>query len=58
MYLLDCLERQVESLDSHPEIGVLGTGLECIDDLGKSISSCFYPGEPGVIKFPCFFAAP
>ena len=44
-------ERQVQYLEEHPEIGVLGSGIRYIDDadrLGKSVHN---PKDPKLIKF-------
>ncbi len=52
------LERQVSFLDAHPEIGVLGTAGELIDEVGKSLGVFRYPLDHEVICFSMHFFNP
>ena len=52
------LDRQVEHLETHPEIGVLGCGVQVIDGDGKKILTFQFPAEHGVLRFRlCFYNA-
>lgn len=45
------LEKQVQYLEEHPEIGILGTGIRYIDEAGRLGKSVRNPGDPKLIKF-------
>jgi glycosyltransferase involved in cell wall biosynthesis len=45
------LEMQVQYLEEHPEIGVLGTGIRYIDEAGRLGKSVRNPRDPKLIKF-------
>ena len=45
------LEREVEFLDEHPDIGVVGTGFEVIDGNGRVVSREILPSGPALTKW-------
>ena len=45
------LEMQLQYLEEHPEIGVLGTGIRYIDEAGRLGKSVRNPRDPKLIKF-------
>jgi len=45
------LEMQIQYLEEHPEIGVLGTGIRYIDEAGRLGKSVRNPRDPKLIKF-------
>ena len=47
--------KQVQFLDEHPDIGVLGTGFEVIDDVGTPGVKVLFPTEPGLVRWQMFF---
>jgi glycosyltransferase involved in cell wall biosynthesis len=49
------LQKQVEFLDTHPEIGVLGTWIQWIDESSKSSRIIHPPTAPGVIGWFLIF---
>lgn len=49
------LERQVDFLDKHPEIGVLGSGAEIIDDNGNIVGKVIPTSSPSVIRWRLLF---
>lgn len=50
------LAKQVRFLEAHPEVGVLGTGAEIVDDLGHRSTTLRFPTEHGVLRWClCFF---
>ncbi len=52
------LARQVAYLESHPEIGVLGCGVQVIAGDGKRTGRFQFPTEHGVLRFRlCFYNA-
>jgi hypothetical protein len=50
------LERQVNYLEAHPEIGILGTGIQYLDEAGKLGESLQNPADPVTIGFYLYFA--
>lgn len=48
--LPDRLERQLAFLESHPEVGGVGSGLEIIDENSQSTGSRSYPTSPADIR--------
>jgi hypothetical protein len=52
------LERQVSFLDSHPEVGVLGTSGDLIDGDGRFLAGFRYPLHHEVICFSLHFFNP
>jgi glycosyltransferase involved in cell wall biosynthesis len=50
------LAKQVSFLDTHPEIGVLGTGVQIVDSFGNASNTVQSPTEPEVLRWRmCFF---
>lgn len=45
------LERQVQYLEKHPEIGVLGTGIRYVDEAGRLGKYVYNPMNPKLVKF-------
>jgi GT2 family glycosyltransferase len=54
--LKDRLSRQVEFMESHPQVGVLGGAMELIDATGRSFSTIDYPLEDRDLR-PALFRA-
>jgi glycosyltransferase involved in cell wall biosynthesis len=52
------LEREVEFLDEHPRIGVVGSWFEAIDENGRVISENRTPVESAVVKWRLLFCCP
>ncbi len=52
------LEKQVAFMDSHPEVGVCGTGIRTIDLNGEIIGEYLFPSSHNVIKWRLFFDSP
>ncbi len=52
------LERQVEYLDRHPEVGLLGTWIERIDDQGNSIGVRRLPTGGTFLRWGLLFGTP
>jgi len=50
------LEKQVQFLDGHPEIGVVGTAFAIIDQQGRVISNETPPSEPGLTRWLMLFS--
>lgn len=48
--LPDRLARQTAFLETHPEIGGVGSALEIIDESSRTTGSRSYPGRPGDIR--------
>jgi glycosyltransferase involved in cell wall biosynthesis len=46
----DRLERQVAYLSAHPQVGVLGGGLELMDEAGRTVAFRDYPAEQAEIE--------
>ena len=49
------LERQVTFLDEHQHIGIVGTGCECIDETGRTLSICSNSSGPEFTKWLLLF---
>jgi glycosyltransferase involved in cell wall biosynthesis len=49
------LERQLEFLKGHPEIGIVGTRASKIDEEGSIIGEWHLPSNPKVLKWTLFF---
>lgn len=50
------LARQVDFLDAHPEIGVLGTGFQIMDGYGNTSHTVHFPKQHGVLRwYLCFY---
>lgn len=47
--LPDRIRRQVEFLDTHPEVGAVGGGVELIDERGAVTGTARYPVEPAAV---------
>lgn len=54
--LLQRLERQVSYMETHPEIGVLGTWARYIDESGQQVASARTLTNPNLIEFHLYFA--
>ena len=52
------LQKQIEFLSVHPEIGVLGSWLQIVDVDGNSSSVCTFPLEDAVIRWSLLFCNP
>jgi len=50
--------KQVQFLDEHPDISVLGTGFQIIDDVGTRGVKVLFPTEPSLVKWQMFFYCP
>lgn len=50
------LQKQVEFLDVHPEVGVLGTWAEVIDESGGCVFEWRMPEDPALLKWLMVFA--
>jgi glycosyltransferase involved in cell wall biosynthesis len=46
----DRLQRQVDFMENHPEVGVLGGAIEWINAAGKSLLRCRHPASDQAIK--------
>jgi len=49
------IAKEVEYMEAHPEIGILGTGEEQIDEGGSLIRKRHFPVLPGFIKWSVMF---
>ncbi|AOW99803.1 MAG: glycosyltransferase [Moorea sp. SIOASIH] len=51
------LRQQVQFLEEHPEIGILGTAITILfDETNRSESTdCYYPSQPGIVRWNLFF---
>jgi len=50
------LSRQVDFLETHPEIGVLGTGFKVIDGYGRFSDTHLPPAQDAILRwYLCFF---
>jgi glycosyltransferase involved in cell wall biosynthesis len=52
------LVKQVDFLDTHPEVGVLGTGFEILDDCENRDQSVAFPVESGMVRWHLYFYCP
>ena len=52
------LAKQVDSLNAHPEVGVLGCAVQLIDAGGKLSNIQRYPAEHGVLRWHLCFKSP
>jgi glycosyltransferase involved in cell wall biosynthesis len=52
------LERQFLFMESHPEVGILGSAIRLIDERGRKIGSGRYPLDDLAIRWRVFFEAP
>lgn len=53
--LPDRLENQVEYLENHPEVGVVGSWVAIIDENGREGFIRKYPTSPAMVKWSLFF---
>lgn len=53
--LPDRLGRQVDYLEAHSEIGVLGTWLRIFDAKGRAMKDVHYPETPGIVRWTLIF---
>ena len=49
------LAKQVQFMDTHPDIGVVGTWVEYMDENGRRLGEWHYPTAPGVIGWHLLF---
>lgn len=54
----DRLEKQVKFLIEHPDIGVIGSCIDIINNNSKIIQTWIYPAESELIKWELFFHCP
>lgn len=52
------IERQVEFMQAHPEVAVLGTGAELVDEAGQSLGIAFRPAEHEVLAAKIYKECP
>jgi len=52
------LERQVEFMQAHPDVAVLGTGAELVDEAGQSLGIAFRPAEHAVLAAKIYKECP
>lgn len=52
------LAKQVDFLEAHPAVGVVGSAVQLIDDSGKPSFICSFPSEHGFIKWCLYFYNP
>ena len=52
------LEKQVDFLDKHPEISIIGSNVQVIDGNSKFIRTMSFPKESELIKWHLFFYTP
>jgi glycosyltransferase involved in cell wall biosynthesis len=52
------LEKQVEFMESHPEVDVLGTGFALIDEAGARLSDVIFSSHPQTLKWNLPFFTP
>ena len=52
------LEKQVDFLDKHPEISIIGSNVQVIDSSSKRIKTMSFPTESELIKWHLFFCSP
>lgn len=50
------IERQVEFMEGHPEIGLLGTACHLIDERGQCVGSSRHPAGDAAIRWRLLFA--
>lgn len=55
---LERLGKQIQFLDKHPEIGMIGTWFELIDEHGKPINKVHFPVANNLVKWHLFFYNP
>lgn len=53
------LEKQVEFLDNHPDVGIVGTGFQLIDSFGRTLGvPVRFPSEHKVLQWALYFYSP
>lgn len=52
------LARQVDYLETHPEIGVLGTGVQIMDGSGDTSDTWQFPTQHGMLRWSLCFTCP
>jgi glycosyltransferase involved in cell wall biosynthesis len=50
------LEREVQFLDAHPDVGIVGTWSEVIDESGRTLSKECGPIDPALIKWRLLYS--
>ena len=53
--LSDRLAKQVHYMETHPDIGILGTWIEYIDESGKRYGQWRMPAQPGLVGWSLIF---
>lgn len=48
--------KQVEYMEAHPEIGILGTWAECIDGQGAHLEDWYSPTSPALVRWHLLFS--
>ena len=51
-------ELQIDYLERHPEVAVVGSAVTFIDDSGVHFSAHKYPDRPSVVRWNMFFSSP
>jgi glycosyltransferase involved in cell wall biosynthesis len=51
------LEKQIRYLERHPEIGIVGTWLDVVDEYGTTTGNWYMASLPGVVKWNLSFGA-
>ncbi|WP_174589763.1 glycosyltransferase [Methanocella conradii] len=54
----DRLEKEVQFLDAHPDVGLVGSNVKVIDDDGRDVGVMTYPETSGHIKWYMLFFNP
>ncbi|MBN1430151.1 MAG: glycosyltransferase [Anaerolineae bacterium] len=54
----DRFERQLTFMEQHPQVGVLGSWIQCIDQEGRPKQIVRYPVKSGQIKWALLFYSP
>jgi glycosyltransferase involved in cell wall biosynthesis len=52
------LEHQINFLESHPSIGVLGSAIQLIDQRGRNLHKGFFPNDDALIRWAMMFTNP
>ncbi len=52
------LEKQLSFFDLHPDVGILGTGFQVINENGKTLASYKFPEHHHLITWSLFFFSP
>lgn len=52
------LQKQVDFLEDHPHIGILGCAIQYISSTGEKLGTNFYPSDDLAIRWTSLFASP